>query len=107
MTYFPGLICGGVRWRQPIFTGRQRSGVGAGASWRLEPRNRRPKPLPESVAPLPGDVLFEPLRAFLDSVDAITAVIPAEEQRLFDDLIGIGPGEAVLFSATSPGADFL
>lgn len=54
-----------------------------------------------------GEAVFECLRAFLDRVQVINAVLPPEEQQLFDDILGIDAGEAVLFSATALFPDFL
>lgn len=47
------------------------------------------------------------LDAFLRSVREVVWTIPPDEQKLFEDTMGIDPGEAVLFSATAQHLDYL
>ncbi|MCY2965390.1 MAG: hypothetical protein NT069_17450 [Planctomycetota bacterium] len=46
-----------------------------------------------------GDAVFDRLRSFLDRVTAIPIEPPMEQLSLFEDHVGIDPGEAVLFLA--------
>ncbi|MGH7170866.1 MAG: hypothetical protein ACRELG_11355 [Gemmataceae bacterium] len=54
-----------------------------------------------------GAEVFAKIRDFLASVREIQVPIPPEEQKLFDDVVEIDAGEAVLFSATIHFQDFL
>src|SRR5262249_3360836 len=54
-----------------------------------------------------GAVAFERLGLFLESVQEISTGVSESEQRIFDDLVGIDPGEAILFSATAELTDSL
>lgn len=48
---------------------------------------------------------YERLRAFFAAVQVIDVAPPPDEQLAFNDVIGIDPGEAVLFSAMGVYAD--
>jgi hypothetical protein len=62
---------------------------------------------PEKARARYGSAVFDRLADFLGKVRELSAPPSPEEQLLFDDAIGIDPGEAVLFSATAEYTDFL
>lgn len=66
------------------------------------------KPLkhPDKAKTRLGDAVYDRLKLFLDSVQIIDVKPSPEEQQLFDDIVGIHSGEAVLFSASSHYPDF-
>jgi len=60
---------------------------------------------PERTKTKYGEAVFERLKTFLEQVQTLGDPA-ADELRLFDDIIGIDPGEAVLFSASAQYAEF-
>jgi hypothetical protein len=54
-----------------------------------------------------GDEAFGRLEAFFGAVQELTDQVDSKEQLIFDDLLGIDPGEAILFSATRSFKSFL
>lgn len=52
-----------------------------------------------------GEAAFERLKSLFDRVQTIGAPAP-DELNLFDDIVGIDPGEAVLFAASAQYPDF-
>jgi hypothetical protein len=67
----------------------------------------KPIKKPEKAKERLGDALFERLDAFFKRVRSLDQQPSATEQLAFDDVVGIDPGEAVLFSATDRFQDFL
>ncbi len=67
----------------------------------------KPIKKPEQAKVRMGEAVFERLKAFLESVQTLSAPPPAAEQQLLDDAVGIDAGEAVLFSSTAHFAEFL
>jgi hypothetical protein len=67
------------------------------------------KPLkdPEKARARLGDAVFQRVTLFLDSVQVIEAAPSPQEMLLFDDIVGLDPGEAILFSATAHYPDFI
>lgn len=55
----------------------------------------------------PNEPEYERLRVFFEAVGVIDVAPPLEEQLIFNDIMGIDTGEAVLFSATGVYADCL
>ncbi|HTU91409.1 MAG TPA: hypothetical protein VMF69_15110 [Gemmataceae bacterium] len=53
----------------------------------------------------PSEPEYERLRAFFDVVRLIDIAPPVDEQLAFNDVMGIDPGEAILFSAMGVYAD--
>jgi hypothetical protein len=54
-----------------------------------------------------GAAAFDRLADFLGKVPVIQQPPDPQEQRLFDDIVGIDAGEAILFSATAAFSDFI
>jgi hypothetical protein len=54
-----------------------------------------------------GEVVYDRLRLFLDSVQVVSVAPAPEEQVIFEDIVGIDTGEAILFSASAYYSDFL
>ncbi len=67
----------------------------------------KPIKKPERAKERLGEALFDRLNAFLNGVQSLDEQPSAEEQLVFDDIVGIDPGEAVLFSATARFDDVL
>lgn len=61
------------------------------------------KPLkkPEIAKTRLGEAVYERISQFLDRAQTLNVVLAPDEQRLFEDIPAIDPGEAVLFSATA------
>lgn len=55
----------------------------------------------------PGEPEYERLQTFFAAVKVIDATPDPAEQQAFNDVIGIDPGEAILFSATGAYSDCL
>ncbi len=61
----------------------------------------KPIKKPEVAKARLGEAVYDRLSTFLDSVRVLDVEPAPQEQQLFEDLLGIHPGEAVLFSATT------
>lgn len=62
---------------------------------------------PEKARARLGAAVFDRLADFLSKVRVIQQPPDPQEQRLFDDVVGIDTGEAILFSATAAFSDFI
>lgn len=66
----------------------------------------KPVKKPEQAKARLGEPVFDRLIAFFANVQTLVAQPSAEEQRLFDDIIGIDSGEAILFSSSAQFGEF-
>ena len=62
---------------------------------------------PEAAKAKLGIAVFDRLSAFLGSVQVLNVKPSPDEQQIFDDMLGIDAGEAVLFSASAHFSDFV
>lgn len=62
---------------------------------------------PEKARARLGSAVFDSLADFLGKVRVLEQAPDPQEQRLFDDVVGIDAGEAILFSATAAFSDFI
>lgn len=62
---------------------------------------------PEKTRARLGAAVFDRLAGFLGKVQVVQQAPDPEEQRLFDDVVGIDAGEAILFSATAAFGNFI
>ena len=62
---------------------------------------------PEVAKERLGEAAYDRVRTFLESVGVLDTPPPTEEFQIFDDLVGIDSGEAILFSATAQFPQFV
>jgi hypothetical protein len=67
----------------------------------------KPLKAPEKGRARLGDAVFQRVTLFLDSVQVIEAAPSPQEMLLFDDIVGIDSGEAVLFATTAHFPEFI
>ena len=67
----------------------------------------KPIKKPETAKAKLGAAVFDRLSNFLGSVQTLNVQPSLDEQRIFDDMLGIDTGEAILFSASALFSDFV
>lgn len=66
----------------------------------------KPIKTPEQAKARLGEAVYDRLSEFFKNVQSLDVQPSADEQRVFDDIVGIDPGEAILFSASAHFGDF-